>query len=334
MEEQKQGKYKSPAGAIITGVRDLLKKNVRVGYVLETDRLDHKNILITGASSGLGFATARQLAERGACVYMACRSGIPEKGDEIRKLTGSGQVWMMHVDLSDIDSIIDLVNLISEKDLQFDLVICNAAIVPKESRQTKQGLEEMFMVNYLAKYTLIRLLIDKHCIRFQAEEKPRFIFVASESHRNPEDFDWEGFGHYQSYGMGKTVERYGYFKLLLTTFARELSRRLNTDHNPAASVFALCPGPVNTRIAREAPALFQPLLKLIFALFFKSPEKAAEPVIYFATSSEVADRSFDYLHLMTRKEIDRKADNMENGKKLWGLSEVLLDKHGLKFQNG
>lgn len=333
MEEQKQGKYKSPSGAIITGIRDLLKKKKRVGYIRKADRLDHKNVLITGASSGLGFAVARQLAERGARVYMACRSGIPEKGEEIRKLTGSDQVWMMHVDLSDIHSILELVNQIAEKDLQFDLVICNAAIVPKDSRQTKQGLEEMFMVNYLAKYTLIRLLLEKQCIRFNQGEKPRIIIIASESHRNPEDFDWEGFGLYRSYGMGRTVELYGYYKLLLTTFARELSRRLNSNHHPAASVFVLCPGPVNTRIAREAPALFQPLLKIVFALFFKSPDKAAEPVIYFATSSDVTGRSFDYLHLMTRKEIDDKAENIENGKRLWRLSEELLNKFDLKFQH-
>ena len=332
MEEPKQGKYRSPVIAIATGIRDLLKKKVRAGQVREEDRLNNKNVLITGASSGLGYAVARHLAKKGANLYMACRSGIPEKGEKIKKITGSEKVWMLPVDLSDINSINELVFQIREMNIRFDVVICNAAIVPKVSRQTKQGLEEMFMVNYLAKYALIRLLLDRQCIRFNPHQKPRFIFVASESHRNPEEFNWDGFGKYQSYGMGRTVELYGYYKLLLTTFACELSRRLNYSHEPQASVFALCPGPVNTRIAREAPIIFQPLLKLVFALFFRSPAKAAEPVVYFAVSQDVTDKSFDYLHLMTRKEIDRKAADADNGRRLWEISEEFLKEYGLKFK--
>ncbi len=333
MEEFKQGKYNSPVIAIFTGIRDLLKQKERAGHVREDDRLDNKNVLITGASSGLGYAVAIQLAKKGANLYMACRSGIPEKGEKIKKLTGSDHVRMLPVDLSDLNSITGLVNMIAERKVQFDVVICNAAIVPKESRETKQGLEEMFVVNYLAKYTLVRLLLEQGCIHFNRSEKPRFIFVASESHRNPEGFDWAGFGQYQSYGMGKTVELYGYYKLLLTTFAHELSRRLNINHMPDVSVFALCPGPVNTSIAREAPVLFQPLLKLVFAIFFKSPEKASEPVVYFATSRDVENKAFDYLHLMTRKAIDRKASDPENGKKLWERSEELLKEHHIRFQH-
>jgi hypothetical protein len=65
---------------------------------------------------------------------------------------------------------------------------------------------------------------------------------------------------------------------------------------------------------------------LIFTLFFKSPQKAAEPIIYFATSQDVINISFDYLHLMTRKEIDQKASDPENGRILWEKSEHLLNK--------
>lgn len=332
MEERKQGKYNSPAIAILTGIKDLLKKKDRAGEIREKDRLDNKNILITGASSGLGYAVAVQLAKKGANLYMACRSGIPEKGEKIKKITGSDFIWMLPVDLSDLNSIQSLVNRIVEENVQFDMVICNAAIVPKESRKTKQGLEEMFVVNYLAKYTLIRLLLKQGCIRFNRSKQPRFIFVSSESHRNPAEFDWTGFGQYQSYDMGKTVELYGYYKLLLTTFAYELSRKMNSTHKPDLLVFALCPGPVNTRIAREAPVLLQPILRLIFAIFFKSPDKAAEPVVYLATSRDVRNKSFDYLHMMKRKEIDWKASDVENGKRLWDRSEDLLKEYQIEFQ--
>jgi hypothetical protein len=105
--------------------------------------------------------------------------------------------------------------------------------------------------------------------------------------------------------------------------ANELSRRMNRDGKVQCSVFALCPGPVNSNIAREAPALFQPLLKLVFGIFFRSPKKACEPVIYLAASKELEGTSANYMFLMQQKEMDEKATDPQNGKRLWELSEKL-----------
>jgi NAD(P)-dependent dehydrogenase (short-subunit alcohol dehydrogenase family) len=211
-------------------------------------------------------------------------------------------------------------------------VICNAGIVPRQSRKTPQGLEEMFMVNYFSKFIFINLLLENHFFSNQKSEirnpkfsTPRIIFVASESHRNPERFDWDDFGKYRDYQIGKSIELYGYYKLLLTTFACELSRRLNPDDDTKISVFALCPGPVNSNIAREAPKIFHPLLKLVFGIFFKSPVKAAVPVVYLAASPDVEGKPFDYLFLMNRKEVDENASDPRNGQRLWELSDELLE---------
>ena len=111
----------------------------------------------------------------------------------------------------------------------------------------------------------------------------------------------------------------------MTTFAQELSRRLNPNQNTEYSVFVLCPGPVNSNIAREAPAIFQPLLKVVFGIFFSSPEKASEPVIYLAASKDVEGKATDYLFLMSRKDVDEKVVKQENGKKLWKHTEELLN---------
>lgn len=181
----------------------------------------------------------------------------------------------------------------------------------------------MFMVNYMAKFLLVNALIDKDCIRNSGGSLPRIIFVASESHRNPKEYDWEGFGKYREFSIGESVSLYGYYKLLLVTFANELERRLNKDGKVDCSVFALCPGPVNSNIAREAPAVFKPLMRLVFSIFFKSPEKASEPVVYLATSADVEGKAKDYLFLMSRREMDGKATDPANGKRLWGLSEEL-----------
>jgi len=111
----------------------------------------------------------------------------------------------------------------------------------------------------------------------------------------------------------------------MVTYARELSRRLNKD-GTQYSIFALCPGPINSNIAREAPLIFKPLLRLVFFVFFRSPKKASEPVVYLAASKEQEGKLFDYLFLMERKAIDEIAEDPKNGEKLWQLSEKLLRK--------
>jgi len=339
MGEQKQNKYTNPAMATITGIMDLFKKRKGTLVLKEDERLDGKRVVVTGASSGLGFAVATRLAERGAHVIMACRSGIPEKGEEILRRVErekgrkgeeemrSGRVVkvdMVKVDFTDFDSVKRMVMELKERFGTVDMYICNAAVVVKKARKTRYGLDEMFQVNYLSKFYALKLLLQHGIIRTNDGSIPRIIFVASESHRNPEKFDWEKFGRFEDYGPGKTVGYYGYNKLLLVTWLNELSRRINPDGKVNYSVFSLCPGPVNSNIAREAPALFQPLLKLVFGIFFRHPMKASDPVIYFATAKEEEGRTLDYLFLMNRKEMDPKATDPANGNKLWELSEKLL----------
>jgi NAD(P)-dependent dehydrogenase (short-subunit alcohol dehydrogenase family) len=317
--------YGNPVQATLTGIIDRFKKRARVGYLGREERLDGKKILIDGASSGLGLAAAIELANLGGTVIMAVRSRYPEVAEVVRQRSGSGNVFIHQVDFSDFDSIRNLVDEVKAQHGKLDVVICNAALVAKKSVLTKSGLEQMFMVNYLSKYYYISLLLKNQCFNTQSREKPRIIFVASESHRNAGEFDWAGFGAYIPFRMGKAVEWYGYTKLLLLTFARELSRSLNQDET-RFSVFALCPGPVNSNIAREAPRMVKPLLRLVFAAFFSSPEKACEPVIYHAASTRQEGKPFDYLFLMERKAIDEKAEDPANGEKLRSLSEELLRK--------
>jgi NAD(P)-dependent dehydrogenase (short-subunit alcohol dehydrogenase family) len=265
-----------------------------------------------------------QVAERGARVIMACRSGIPGKGEEVKRRTGNRNVEMVQVDYSDMESVQNLIKTIKERFAPLDIAIVNAAMVPRQSRKTRQGLEEMFMVNYLSKFILLNGLLEEKCFNTEGNSIPRIVVVSSESHRHPDAYDWAGFGVFKEYGMQKTVEYYGYYKLLLTTYVHELSRRIHANGNKPISVFSLCPGPVNSGIAREAPGVFQPIMKVVFAMFFKSPAKAAEPVLYLACSKDLEGKPFDYLFRMTRKPVDDKAADVENGKKLWEMSEGLV----------
>ncbi len=331
MTDDKKNKYTNPASAVITGLSDLFSQKKMSLLLTDDDRLDGKKALITGASSGLGFATAIQLAERGAHVIMACRSGVPLKGEEVKARSGSKKVDMIQVDFTRIESIKNLVNEVKSRFGTIDIFVCNAALVTKGSRQLPNGLDEMFMVNYFSKFLLVNWLLKEGCIVPGNEPMPRIVYVASESHRNDNEINWDTFGRYEPYKIGKTVEFYGYYKLLLVTFLNELSRRLNPDGETRCSVFGLCPGPVNSNIAREAPALFQPILKLTFKLFFRSPEKACEPVVYCAASKQQEGKVLDYLFLMNPKEMSVTATDPGNGRKLWKMTEDLIVSLGLTF---
>ena len=218
-----KGNYNSPLRATLKGISDLYSKKGNSLQLPESIDMKGKTVLITGSSAGLGFAAAKRIADAGATLIMVIRSGIPEKGEEIKSLSGNKNITMYHVDLLDFESIKKLINQLVADNVKIDILISNAAMVPLKSRKTPQGLEEMFMVNYLAPFYLINQLIHHQIVK---KEKSKIIIVSSESHRDAKGFEWEKFGKYEEYGIGETVARYGYYKLFLTTFANELSRRL------------------------------------------------------------------------------------------------------------
>lgn len=313
--------YQSPITATLTGIINAFKKQKKIGDLKETDRVDGKTCLITGANSGLGFALAVELAKRGAKVLMACRSGISDAGEKVKKYSTSEKVEMFKVDLSDLTSVDALVDELKSGMIKIDILICNAATVPSKARKTPQGFETMFVVNYLAKFVLLNRIRKENLL--SSDNTPRIIIISSESHRSPKNLEFESFGNYEDFAMSKVVALYGYYKLALTTLAREFSRRTN-DKKLNVSVHVICPGAINSNIAREAPGYTKPLIKFIFALFFQKPEKAAKPVSYLACSKEIEGRNDIYLHMYTEKLPDAKTMDTTNGKALWDRSNFLL----------
>ncbi len=330
-------KYNNPVTATLNGILDLFRKKHPIGTLGNEERIDGKTCLVTGASSGLGFAVATQLAQRGGKVIMICRSGIPEKGEEVRRLSSNDQVEMLYVDLSDLGSISSLIEKLRQRDEKIDIAVFNAAMVPDGARRTASGFDEMFLVNYLSKFILVRQLfgfsMNENNDEIQNENYsvfntnngavPRIIFISSEAHRSSPEINWEKFGIYEDYNMSKVISLYGYYKLFLNIFSRELSRRLDNKKNKI-TIHSICPGPIDSNIARAAPSWSKPLLKIIFKLFFNSPEKAAEPVLYLACSAAVEGQSDIYLHMMQEKEMDVRAVDRELGVELWKRSLSLI----------
>ena len=331
--------HSNPVTAVLSGLLDQRSKDPKVAPVPHGVRLDGRTCLVTGANSGLGKAIAIRLAARGAHVIMACRSGIPEAGQDVRAASGSDKVEMIQVELSDFDSMTAFCDQLRDRNVTLDVAVFNAGVVPVTSRQSKHGLELMFAVNFLAKFVLLNRLLHDGVIpnavfghNSRAEDPPRVIFVSSETHRSSIPIDFDTFGEPVEYGVSDGVKYYGLSKLHLTTYFQELSRRLNpgaNGDNPDVCVHALCPGAVNSNMAREAPTWLKPILKPVMALFFQSPEKASVPVDYLVASSEMGGKTGEYMHMLRIKDPSEASMDPENGALLWGKTEELLRQHDL-----
>lgn len=320
-----EGRFDNPVVASLAGFYDRFRKQELKSRFKETDNFNGKTVLITGANSGLGFALAVQAAKRGARVIMGCRSQIPESGEKVKKLSSSDNVEMRRLDLSKIDSIHQFVDELVKDKIQLDVTILNAASAASHSRLTESGQDELFLVNYFSNFIIANLLLSKGIIKPNTEKQPRLIFISSDSHRGASAIDYSEFGRYFDYGVSKAISNYSYFKLVLNTFATELSRRINRDE-VVVQINCICPGPVNTNIIREVPFPIRVILRGIFSVIFRSPAKAAPPVIYIATSEDFTGKTNQYLHMFISKRMDEKVYNEQEGKKLWEESEKLWRK--------
>lgn len=324
--------YNNPIKATLAGIADLFRKKERIGKLTEADRLDGQTALVTGANSGLGQATAIELARRGARVIMACRSGIPDAGEAVKQASGSDAVDMVHLDLSDLDAVRACCEELAERGDTLDRVVLNAGVVPRKPQRTAQGFEMMFGVHFLGNMALINGLLANGVIPNaafagtpgQREDPPRIVFVSSETHRSGHPIDFDRLGEFADYGTMSSIAQYGHSKLAMTTYAMELSRRLNAGSGVEVAIHAVCPGPINSNIARDVPAPVRPLLSLAMGAFFASPEKAAEPVLYLTCARALTGQTDVYLHLMTPKDPAPQAVDPETGGRLWSAGEGFL----------
>ena len=165
---------------------------------------------------------------------------------------------MLPVDLGDLHSVVSLCEALArDAKRSLDLVVLNAGVVPSNARPTAQGFELMFGVNYLANVLLVERLLTLGVIRPQlraptsagirVRARPIATWARSTSAR---------LGRFTPYDAMGSMKVYGYSKLLLEVYAADLARRLGQT----ASVHSLCPGAVDTDIAREAPEWVKPVL--------------------------------------------------------------------------
>jgi len=245
--------------------------------------VDGKRCVVTGATSGIGRATAVGLARAGAWLALVCRHPMraEETVAEIHERTGSRDVEVFRADLASRDSIRQVARELLTRCPRIDLLVNNAGVVEWRRRETVDGIEAMWAVNHLAYFQLTHLLLD----RIRESAPARIVNVASGAHQFVSSLDpddpapaGEPFRWWRAYGRSKLGN---------VLFTRELARRLEGS---GVTVNAAHPGAVSTRLGTQngwwARAITAPL-----SLLFRSPERGAATSLYLATSPEVQGRS-------------------------------------------
>jgi len=237
-----------------------------------------KICMVTGANSGIGKATALELAQMGATVVMVCRDRArgEEARSEITTKSRNNAVDLLQADLSSQQSIRQLVEHFKQRYTHLHVLINNAGAAFTGRRETVDGLEMTFAVNYLAPFLLTNLLLDV----LKASAPARIVNVSSASHKSGyiQMDDLQGEKH------NRSMRAYPQSKLAIVLFTYELARRLQ---GTGVTANCLDPGFVATNIGQTGASLPVRLLIKLIGSFGTSPEKGAKTSIYLASSPEV-----------------------------------------------
>jgi retinol dehydrogenase 12 len=267
-----------------------------------------RTVLVTGANTGIGRATALALAGPGWRVFVAARSA--GKGSAavsaIRAATGSSAVFFLPLDLADLESVRSCAAEFLTRGEPLHVLINNAGVGGARGLTT-QGFELMFGVNHLGHFALCRALLD----RLAASAPARVVTVSSDAHYNARGVDFEAV---RRPARGITgLGEYAVSKLCNVLFSQELARR---TAGTGVRSYALHPGLVASDIWRRVPWPVRPLVTRRML----SVGEGAATSLYCATSPEVASDS----GLFYDKCAERPASAVatpELGRELWERSE-------------
>lgn len=271
--------------------------------------------IVTGANSGVGLVTTRELARQGATVIMACRS--QERGSqalaEIKRAFAGADVHLMRIDLSAPDSVRQFAAAFQEQYDRLDVLVNNAGLYNITRQVTADGLESTFAINHLGHFLLTNLLLE----RLKASAPSRIITVSSNAHamgRLDLDDLQNARGHYRGFQV------YGESKLCNVLFTYELARRLT---GTGVTANCLHPGFVNTNFGRNNGFLSR-IIGPAVSLFALNVEEGAQTSIYLATSPEVEDVSGKYFVKSQPQASSRASYDEALQRGLWEKSAALV----------
>jgi retinol dehydrogenase 12 len=240
--------------------------------------MDARTVLVTGANTGIGLATAHALAGQGWRVWVTARSerkGAAAVAD-IKAATGNDAVFLLMLDLADLSSVRDCAKSFLEPYEPLHALVNNAGIAGRRGL-TRQGFELTFGVNHLGHFLLTQLLLD----RLAASAPARVVTVSSDAHYQAPGIPWDRLRRPTRGITG--LPAYAVSKLCNVLFSQELARRTGTE----VTTYALHPGVVASDIWRRVPWPVRPLVTRNLL----SVGEGAPTSVYCATSPAVATES-------------------------------------------
>jgi NAD(P)-dependent dehydrogenase (short-subunit alcohol dehydrogenase family) len=280
------------------------------GVTTSSGALQGRVCLVTGATSGIGKATAQGLAELGATVLVVGRNEAKTRAvvDQIKHVTGNPSVEGLLADLSSQQQIRTLAGTVLARAPQLHVLVNNAGAIYTKRSLSVDGIEMTFAVDHLAYFLLTALLVD----RLKSSVPARIINVASDAHARARiDFDdVQGEHGYRAF------RAYGRAKLANILFTYELAHRL-----AGSGVTANClhPGVIATGFGRNNGGLLSLGMGLIRP-FVKKPEQGAETSIYLASSPDVAEVSGQYFVNKRASKSSPASYDVEVAHRLWSIS--------------
>lgn len=283
--------------------------------------MSRKTCIVTGATSGIGKATALELARRGATVILICRNR--QKGEEVAReiqaLTRSGAIDLLIADLSSQQQVRAVAAEFNRKFERLHVLVNNAGATFPKRAESVDGIEMTLAVNHLAPFLLTNLLLDK----LKTTGGARIVNVNSDAHEQGK-IDFTDIQMRRHYGRGVGMRAYSNAKLanLLTMY--ELARRIQGTR---VTVNALHPGYVATNIVtlESATGPWQ-LLKPFWGIamrFILTPEKGATTSIYLACSPQVTSVSGRYFEKCVPVASSPTSWDRDMQMQMWDVSEQL-----------
>ncbi|XP_072536148.1 retinol dehydrogenase 13 [Salminus brasiliensis] len=297
----------------------LMRKWIAGGVCRSKARLDGKTVLITGANTGIGKETARDMARRGARVVMACRdlTRAEAAAEEIRRATGNGNVVTRHLNLASLYSVREFAKEFLATEERLDILINNAGVMMCPKWVTEDGYEMQLAVNHLGHFLLTNLLVEM----LESSTPSRVVNVSSIAHVGGKiEFD-DLFFDKRPYN---SLVSYRQSKLANVLFSKELARRMR---GAGVSSYSLHPGVIRTELGRHVESwypLMKTLLSLPSILLMKTPWQGAQTSIYCAVTEGLENKSGGYFSDCAEREPAPEGKDDEVAQRLWKESARLV----------
>ncbi|ESN93390.1 hypothetical protein HELRODRAFT_88758 [Helobdella robusta] len=298
----------------------VLLKDTSGGYKYEGhEKLVGKTVVITGATSGIGKSTAEDLAIRGGRIIMACRDmeKCARVSQELIASTSNVNIYCRKLDLASLQSIREFVQSFENSESRLDILINNAGVLCKDRSVTSDGFELTLGVNFLGRFLLTNLLLNK---MINNPEPSRIVNLLCFGYKDAR-IDFDDFNSELNFSAKNASKIATYANVLFTD---SLAKKLKGS---SVNVFAVNPGLAETSLRREFGShksyISGFLLKPLFVTLFKSARQATQTVIYCSLDSSLGAQSSGKLFCDCEEEfIGSKRYNEKISNRLWATAEV------------